>query len=115
MIAPITQQAVSEYVEHYHGKRNHQGLSNELIEPSCKFGAFAEKIECRERRWAILVIPDCDDQSSVLARLAHSVRRLIAGRKVIGLRAARGLRDSVGTVLSISLMLDTHPMQETDL
>ena len=24
---------LAEYVEHYHGERNHQGLANELIEP----------------------------------------------------------------------------------
>jgi putative transposase len=28
--------AVSEYVEHYHTKRNHQGLANRLIEPAAK-------------------------------------------------------------------------------
>ncbi len=28
------QNAVREYVEHYHVERNHQGLDNELIEPS---------------------------------------------------------------------------------
>ena len=28
--------AVSEYVEHYHRERNHQGLANRLIEPSAE-------------------------------------------------------------------------------
>ena len=41
--------AVREYVEHYHAERNHQGLGNELIEPSDDAGAVAGKIECRER------------------------------------------------------------------
>ncbi len=43
---------VREYVEHYHGERNHQGIGNRLIEPSSNesFGS----IECRERLGGLL-------------------------------------------------------------
>ena len=40
--------AVREYVEHYHAERNHQGLGNQLIEP-VDDEAIAGRIECRER------------------------------------------------------------------
>ncbi|MEO2024715.1 MAG: integrase core domain-containing protein, partial [Fuerstiella sp.] len=46
--------AVREYVQHYHGERNHQGLGNELIDPSDNVGAVAGKIECRERLGGML-------------------------------------------------------------
>jgi putative transposase len=46
--------AVREYVEHYHRERNHQGLSNELIEPSEGAEGVAGKIECRERLGGML-------------------------------------------------------------
>jgi putative transposase len=39
--------AVGEYVKHYHGERNHQGLGNQLIEPEDYAGSVAGKIECR--------------------------------------------------------------------
>jgi transposase InsO family protein len=42
--------AVSEFLLHYHGERNHQGLENKIIRP--EFPAFPKsgKIKCRERR-----------------------------------------------------------------
>ena len=46
--------AVREYVQHYHGKRNHQGLGNQLIDPSDNVNAVAGKIECRERLGGML-------------------------------------------------------------
>ncbi|MEO2031580.1 MAG: integrase core domain-containing protein, partial [Planctomycetaceae bacterium] len=46
--------AVHEYVEHYHSERNHQGLGNELIEPTANVGAVAGRIECRERLGGML-------------------------------------------------------------
>jgi len=46
--------AVREYVQHYHGERNHQGLSNHLIDPEKGAGAVAAKIECRERLGGML-------------------------------------------------------------
>ncbi len=47
-------QAVASFLEHYHGERNHQGLGNELIEPSDEVGQIAGKIECRERLGGML-------------------------------------------------------------
>ena len=46
--------AVREYVEHYHAERNHQGLGNELIEQPEESSAVAGKIECRERLGGML-------------------------------------------------------------
>jgi transposase InsO family protein len=46
--------AVREYVQHYHRERNHQGLGNELIDPSDNVDAVAGKIECRERLGGML-------------------------------------------------------------
>jgi len=46
--------AVREYVEHYHVERNHQGLGNELIQPNDEAGVVAGKIECRERLGGML-------------------------------------------------------------
>ena len=48
------EKAVREYVQHYHGERNHQGLGNELIEPNGDAGSVAGKIECRERLGGLL-------------------------------------------------------------
>ena len=41
--------ALREYVDHYHRERNHQGLSNQLIEPEDRVGSVAGKVDCRER------------------------------------------------------------------
>ena len=46
--------AVREYVEHYHAERNHQGLGNELIEPSDASASSDGHIECRERLGGML-------------------------------------------------------------
>ena len=46
--------AVREYVEHYHTERNHQGLDNELIEPSEDAASCHGRIECRERLGGML-------------------------------------------------------------
>ena len=46
--------AVREYVKHYHAGRNHQGLGNELIEPVDDAASVAGRIECRERLGGLL-------------------------------------------------------------
>ena len=46
--------AVREYVEHYHAERNHQGLGNELIDPSEDAANCDDHIECRERLGGML-------------------------------------------------------------
>ena len=46
--------ACREYLSHYHGERNHQGLGNRLIEPSGGTGTEPGPIECRERLGGML-------------------------------------------------------------
>jgi putative transposase len=49
--------AVSEYVEHYHGERNHQGVGNRLLMPAAGMTRSTndnEPIECRERLGGLL-------------------------------------------------------------
>ena len=41
--------AVREYLQHYHGERNHQSLNNELIDGGQEVGCNAGNIQCRER------------------------------------------------------------------
>jgi transposase InsO family protein len=43
---------IREYVEHYHLERNHQGLGNELIEPSDERGRG--RVACRQRLGGML-------------------------------------------------------------
>ena len=46
--------AVREFVEHYHAERNHQGLGNELIQPIDNADTVADRIECHERLGGML-------------------------------------------------------------
>jgi putative transposase len=46
--------AVHSYLEHYHVERNHQGLANDIIEPSDEVGRVGGPIECRERLGGLL-------------------------------------------------------------
>ncbi len=46
--------AVGQFLLHYHGERNHQGLENEIIEPGEEFRHDADEIECRERLGGLL-------------------------------------------------------------
>jgi hypothetical protein len=48
------ERAVTNFVQHYHRERNHQGLGNHLIDPEKGVGAVAGKIECRERLGGML-------------------------------------------------------------
>jgi transposase InsO family protein len=41
--------AVREFVLHFHAERNHQGLSNRLIQPGEEDGRTAGEVVCRER------------------------------------------------------------------
>jgi len=41
--------AISEYLDHYHAERNHQGLAHRIIEPGAEVGRKAGDIICRER------------------------------------------------------------------
>ena len=46
--------AVHEFLAHYHGERNHQGLDNRLIDPGQEVGHAHGTIECRERLGGML-------------------------------------------------------------
>ena len=46
--------SVSEYVEHYHRERNHQGLGNELIVKASQDCVHDGSVECRERLGGVL-------------------------------------------------------------
>ena len=46
--------AVAEYVAHYHGERNHQGLNNRLIEAGPEVGRVTGNVNCRERLGGML-------------------------------------------------------------
>jgi putative transposase len=46
--------ALREYVEHYHGERNHQGVGNRLLEPPGKVGPTNNPIHCRKRLGGML-------------------------------------------------------------
>lgn len=42
------------YLDHYHAERNHQGLCNQLIEPSDDVGKEMGRIKCRDRLGGML-------------------------------------------------------------
>ena len=46
--------ATTQFAEHYHAERNHQGLENKLIEPGPEVGQTAGEVECRERLGGLL-------------------------------------------------------------
>ena len=46
--------AVREYVKHYHGERNHQGIGNRLIDASVDESRRVGAIECRESLGGLL-------------------------------------------------------------
>ncbi len=46
--------ASTQFLEHYHGERNHQGLDNRIIQPGPELGGLTGEIECRERLGGML-------------------------------------------------------------
>ena len=46
--------AVGQFLEHYHGERNHQGLGNQLIDPGEEVGQSQGAVKCRERLGGLL-------------------------------------------------------------
>jgi len=46
--------ATTEFADHYHRERNHQGLDNQLIEPACRETLTSNTIECGSRLGGIL-------------------------------------------------------------
>jgi transposase InsO family protein len=57
-IVPLGQKhlrkTVSEFVDHYHRERNHQGLDNQLIEPTSFGTSRIDPVKCRQRLGGIL-------------------------------------------------------------
>ena len=50
----MLRRSVLDFVRHYHGERNHQGLANRLIEPATEVGQRAGDIQRRERLGGLL-------------------------------------------------------------
>ena len=46
--------AVAQFLLHFHGERNHQGLDNKLIEPATEVGQTDGDVQCRERLGGLL-------------------------------------------------------------
>jgi hypothetical protein len=46
--------AVRNFVLHFHGERNHQGLDNRLIKPGEEVGRMAGEVSCRKRLGGVL-------------------------------------------------------------
>jgi hypothetical protein len=46
--------ALSEYVEHYHAERNHQGKANVLLFPRNRSVDRKQPVQCRERSGRLL-------------------------------------------------------------
>jgi putative transposase len=46
--------ALGQFLEHYHGERNHQGLGNQVIEPGSEVGRYEGDVRCRERLGGLL-------------------------------------------------------------
>jgi transposase InsO family protein len=46
--------AVRQFLDHYHGERNHQSLGNRLIEPGAEVGRASGDVQCRERLGGLL-------------------------------------------------------------
>ena len=46
--------AVLEFLSHYHGERNHQGLGNRIIAPGREVGRVSVEVGCRDRLGGLL-------------------------------------------------------------
>ena len=46
--------AMHEFLVHYHGERNHQGMANRILEPGGKVGQLQGGIKCRQRLGGML-------------------------------------------------------------
>ena len=46
--------AITQYLTHYHGERNHQGLENRLLKPCCAVGEPHAPVKRRERLGGML-------------------------------------------------------------
>jgi putative transposase len=48
------ERALAEFVAHYHGARNHQGLGNPIIDAGGEIGKKVGDVQCRERLGGML-------------------------------------------------------------
>ena len=48
------ERALGEFVAHYHGERNHEGLRNRIIDPGDEAGREDGDVRCRERLGGML-------------------------------------------------------------
>ena len=46
--------ALTEFTEHYHSERNHQGIGNNIISPGEEVGRTRGDIQCRDRLGGML-------------------------------------------------------------
>ena len=46
--------AVTQFLEHYHAERNHQGMGNRILVPGEEVGRAGGEIQCRERLGGLL-------------------------------------------------------------
>ena len=46
--------AVCEFLVHYHGERNHQGMANQILVPGEEVGHLQGGIRCRQRLGGML-------------------------------------------------------------
>lgn len=57
-IIPFGEQSLrrtlSEFVEHYHKERNHQGIDNKILQPDFDLGRMQGDIACRQRLGGML-------------------------------------------------------------
>lgn len=44
--------ALTEFEQHYHSERNHQGLGNEVIEPGAEVGPRPRRYSRRQSAWS---------------------------------------------------------------
>jgi hypothetical protein len=51
--APL-RKATTEFLAHFHGERNHQGLDNRLIEGGEEIGRVSGPVQCRRRLGGLL-------------------------------------------------------------
>ena len=50
----MLRRTIKEYVSHFHGERNHQGLKNRLIDPGPEVDRQTGDIQCHERLGGLL-------------------------------------------------------------
>ena len=53
-IETMLRNSIREFLLHYHGERNHQGLENRILTPGEEVGREAGTIQCRERLGGLL-------------------------------------------------------------